>query len=141
MFKISLDAGHGGFGVTPGKRVPDGSMYEWDFNGKVVSFMQQELAFYENVAVLRVDDPTGKTDVPLKTRTDRVNGWGSNVHVSVHANASGDGWSTAHGIETFVYRMAGEQYMLAQKVQASLIASTGHSLIQVPHAVQSLEIL
>lgn len=31
---VAIDAGHGGFGVTPGKRTPDGE-YEWNFNNKV----------------------------------------------------------------------------------------------------------
>lgn len=126
LFKISFDAGHGGFGVTPGKRTPDGSMYEWDFNGAVVKHIQEELANYENVAVLRVDDPTGKTDVPLQKRSDRVNAWGSNVHISVHANASGDKWSDAHGIETFVYlNRTKDSVELATKVQNELIKATG----------------
>jgi N-acetylmuramoyl-L-alanine amidase len=124
LFKISLDAGHGK--NTPGKRVPDNSMHEWDFNAAVVSKMQLELANYEGVAVLRVDDPTGKTDVSLKTRTDRVNAWGSNVHVSVHANASGDVWSSAHGIETFTYTSPSKvSNALAEKVQKSIIKATG----------------
>jgi N-acetylmuramoyl-L-alanine amidase len=128
MVKISSDAGHGGFGITPGKRCPDGSMYEWDFNSTVVKYMIAELANYENVQTLRVDDPSGKTDVPLKTRTDKVNAWGSNVHISVHANAAGNGWSDAHGIETFVYKATLEESVsLARLVQNELIKVTGLS--------------
>jgi N-acetylmuramoyl-L-alanine amidase len=124
--KISFDAGHGGFGVTPGKRCPDGSMYEWDFNSAVVKYAIAELTTYENVQTLRVDDPTGKTDVPLKTRTDKVNVWGSQCHVSIHANAYGSTFNEAHGIETFVYKTTLiEAVGLANKVQASLVAATG----------------
>jgi N-acetylmuramoyl-L-alanine amidase len=126
--KISLDAGHGGFGVTPGKRCPDGSMYEWDFNSAVVKNMIAELSNYESVQVLRVDDPTGKTDMPLKTRTDKVNAWGSQCHISVHANAAGNGWSDAHGIETFVYKTSlKEAFQLATLVQNELLRNTGLS--------------
>jgi N-acetylmuramoyl-L-alanine amidase len=100
-------------------------MHEWEFNSAVVGYMQEELAYYQNVAVLRVDDPSGKIDAPLKERTDRVNAWGSNVHVSVHGNAAGDGWSDAHGIETFVYKSSGEQFELAKKVQSELVKATG----------------
>lgn len=124
LFKISVDGGHGK--DTPGKRVPDNSMHEWEFNAAVVSKMQLELANYENVAVLRVDDPSGKTDVPLRSRTDRVNAWGSQVHVSVHANAASDVWSSAHGIETFTYKTKPKASVaLAEKVQKSLIKATG----------------
>lgn len=129
MIKITDDGGHAGYGVTPGKRAPDGSMYEWDFNSAVVKYMNAELAKYEGVAVLRIDDPTGKRDVPLKERTDRVNGWNSNVHISVHANATGNGseWvEKATGIETFVYPEASKTSIeLATKIQAALIKKTG----------------
>ncbi|MDF2792069.1 MAG: N-acetylmuramoyl-L-alanine amidase family protein [Neobacillus sp.] len=124
MFKISLDAGHGL--NTPGKRTPDNSLHEWQFNSEVVRYMQLELANYQDVAVLRVDDSTGQRDIPLKERTDRVNGWGSNIHISVHANAAGNGWSDAHGIETFVYKTTLKgSTALANKVQASLVSATG----------------
>lgn len=126
MFKISWDAGHGGFGVTSGKRTPDGSMYEWDFNSAVVKYAMEELSFYKDVAQLRVDDPSGKKDVPLKERTDRVNAWGSNVHVSVHANAYGSGWNTAGGIETYVYTTKPKEAVdLAQEVQNEMVKATG----------------
>jgi N-acetylmuramoyl-L-alanine amidase len=124
--KFSWDAGHGGFGVTPGKRTPDGSMYEWDFNSQVVKYVMAELAHYENVAQLRVDDPTGKTDVPLIDRTNRVNAWGSDFHLSIHANAGGSTWSDAHGIETFVYKLSlKDAVAVAKTVQTELIKATG----------------
>lgn len=124
VFKVSLDAGHGK--DTPGKRVPDNSMHEWEFNQGVVKEIMLELAHYENVAVLRVDDPTGKIDVPLKERTNRVNAWGSQVHVSMHGNAAGDKWSSAHGIETFTYTSPSKtSTALAEKVQKALIKATG----------------
>ena len=123
MFKISLDAGHGK--DTPGKRVPDNSMHEWEFNQGVVKHMMEELLNYD-VKILRVDDPTGKTDVPLGTRTTNINNWGSDVHISVHANAASDEWSAAHGIETFTYiKPSKTSTALAEKVQKSLIKATG----------------
>lgn len=126
MIKISWDAGHGK--NTPGKRCPDNSMHEWEFNSKVVEYSMKELAFYDKVAQLRVDDPSGKTDVPLTTRTNQVNNWGSNLHISVHANAFGSTWNDAHGIETEVYttiKQNSETYAIAKAVQASLIKATG----------------
>ncbi|TES48093.1 N-acetylmuramoyl-L-alanine amidase [Shouchella lehensis] len=100
MAKVAMCAGHGGSGSTAGKRTPAGE-YEWNFNNKVV---------IEAIAVLRasghevfrLDDPTGKTDVPLKTRTDRANSWGADIYISVHHNAMGTTWRDAEtGIETF----------------------------------------
>lgn len=98
--KISIDAGHAGFGVTPGKRALDGSMYEWEFNDGCVRHFMDELSHYEGVEQLRVDDPTGKRDVPLSERAQKTNAWGANLHVSFHGNA---GPTTASGVETFVY--------------------------------------
>jgi N-acetylmuramoyl-L-alanine amidase len=126
MLKISLAAGHAGFGVTPGKRPFDGSMYEWDFNNEVVKYIVEELSHYEGVATHRVDDPTGRTDVPLQTRSNRANDWGSNVHLSIHANAFGTTWNSVRGIETYVYKTSlKEAFALATKVQAELISATG----------------
>jgi N-acetylmuramoyl-L-alanine amidase len=124
MFKISLSAGHGL--TTPGKRTPDG-MHEWEFNSAVVSIMVLLLSHYKDVAVLRLDDPTGKTDIPLKDRANRSNGWGANYHLDVHANAAGVGWSDAHGIETFSYKLSGQSFEIAKVLQKYLIAATGLS--------------
>jgi N-acetylmuramoyl-L-alanine amidase len=124
MFKISLSAGHGY--NTPGKRTPDGSMREWEFNAAIVKYLMADLANYEGVAVLRLDDPTGQRDIPLKERSDRANAWGTNVHIDIHANAAGANWSDARGIETYVYTTKPKEAVaLAQKVQANLIKATG----------------
>src|SRR5690606_28846364 len=98
--KIVIDAGHGP--ETPGKRSPDGSLREYQFNSAVARYVIDELKEYENVKLLSThrDD----RDVPLKERTDTANAWGAELFVSIHANAAGDGgWNSAQGIETFVY--------------------------------------
>jgi N-acetylmuramoyl-L-alanine amidase len=124
MFKISLSAGHSL--VTPGKQTPDG-MHEWEFNAAVVSKMVELFSHYKDVAVLRLDDPTGKTDIPLKTRASRSNDWGANFHLDVHANAAGSTWSDAHGIETFSYKLSGKSFDVAKCLQHALIQATGLS--------------
>lgn len=102
MFKVAVCAGHAGFGVTAGKRSPNGE-YEWDFNNKVVLAFIEEMNKYENVEVRRFDDPTGKTDVPLKTRTDLANAWGADIYISFHHNASKNVWGDWTGVETYTY--------------------------------------
>lgn len=99
MVKIVLDAGHGH--NTLGKRSPDGER-EWGFNNLVVQACATKLATYENVHVLRVDDPTGKTDVPVWERTDRANVWNADVYVAVHHNANRGKWGDWTGVETYV---------------------------------------
>lgn len=101
-FKVAIDAGHGGNGSTPGKRTPDGE-YEWNFNDKVVRAVIEELNNYEDVEIKRVDDASGKTDVPLKTRTHEANAWGADIYISVHHNANTGKWGNHTGTETFTY--------------------------------------
>jgi N-acetylmuramoyl-L-alanine amidase len=122
LFKLSLSAGHGI--STPGKRTPDG-MHEWEFNSAVVSKMMELFSHYKDTAVLRLDDPTGKVDIPLQDRANRSNGWGANYHLDVHANAFGATWSDAHGIETFSYKLSGISFEIGKKLQDALIAATG----------------
>lgn len=99
--KIAIDAGHGGFGVTPGKRSPSNE-YEWDFNNKVAVSTIKHLKAY-GFDVLRLDDPTGKTDIPLTTRTNKANSWGADALVSCHHNANTGRWGDWTGTETYTY--------------------------------------
>ncbi|MDG5471511.1 N-acetylmuramoyl-L-alanine amidase [Jeotgalibacillus sp. ET6] len=101
MPKIVWDAGHGGSNSTPGKRTPDGE-YEWTFNDRVVRAGIAYLAKYQGVEQLRVDDMTGRTDVPLVTRTNRANNWNADIYVSVHHNALNGVYGSHTGTETYV---------------------------------------
>jgi N-acetylmuramoyl-L-alanine amidase len=98
MVKIAIDAGHGF--DTPGKRSPDGER-EWSFNNKVAQYAIAKLQTYKDVEILRVDDPTGKTDVPLTKRTDLANKWNADVYASIHHNALNGKWGMHSGIETY----------------------------------------
>ena len=83
MVKIVIDAGDET--TISGKRSPEDDS-EWLCNDKVVQAVVAELETYEDVEVLRVDDPTGKVDIPLQTRTNRANEWKADVYVSIHHN-------------------------------------------------------
>lgn len=100
MVKIAIDAGHGM--NTAGKRTPSGER-EWSFNNKVAIAAMAKLNTYQNVQILRLDDATGKTDVPLKTRTDRANAWNADALVSCHHNAYKGKWGSHGGVETYTY--------------------------------------
>lgn len=120
--KIAVDAGHGP--ETPGKRSPDGSLREYQFNSAVARYVADALPHYEGVEILftHADD----RDVPLKERTDKANAWKADLFVSIHANAAGDGWSSAQGIETYVYETRPPAAVaLANAVQRQLIRATG----------------
>lgn len=121
--KIVLDSGHGI--NTPGKRTPNGSMKEFEFNSAVANYTKDILANYQ-CEVAFTHDPTGKVDIPLDKRTDYANRWGADVFVSIHANASGSDWSNAEGIETYVYTSKPKEAVeLAHKIHSRLIVTTG----------------
>ncbi|MGE6487470.1 N-acetylmuramoyl-L-alanine amidase family protein [Paenisporosarcina sp. NPDC076898] len=126
MKKVTWSAGHGL--LTPGKQTPDGQK-EWTFNDKVVRAGMSFLAQYEDVAQLRLDDPTGLRDIPLQERSNQANAWGTNLHVDVHHNALGFNWVPfGLGIETFA--MKGTQnyeqsLKLANIVQPLIVKAMG----------------
>lgn len=123
VYKIAVDAGHGR--NTIGKRTPAGER-EWTFNNAVVVALMGELKNYENVQVLRLDDPTGNTDVPINTRVRKANDWGADVVVSVHQNASKGVWGNHTGAETYVYSTKSvEANKLAKAVQPKLAKAMG----------------
>lgn len=122
--KIVIDAGHGP--LTAGKRCPDDSMREFAFNSVVARYVRDGLAAYESVVTKFTHDDTGSRDVPLEERVKVANDWGADVFVSIHANAAGDTWSTAAGIETFTSKVASATSgKLAAAVQRALISATG----------------
>lgn len=84
VVKVALSAGHGLH--TPGKRTP-AEEREWTFNNKVVLAMIDRLNDYEDVSILRVDDPTEQVDVSLLERSRKENAWVSDVYVANHHNA------------------------------------------------------
>ncbi|HJV16542.1 MAG TPA: N-acetylmuramoyl-L-alanine amidase [Bacillales bacterium] len=118
--KIMLDAGHGY--NTTGKRSPDG-MREYEFSRKVAAFAKNVLETYENVTVYFAHSDT--LDVPLTNRTNAANNLKVNAYVSIHANAYGETWNDAGGIETYTYTSKPKEATeLAQKVQSHLITLT-----------------
>lgn len=120
-FKIAVCAGHGM--NTPGKRTPDGER-EWYFNDKLVRAFTKEMDQYENVEVRRFDDPTGKTDVPLETRTNRANDWGADIYISFHHNANTGKWGNWTGVETFHWG-SGKSLELAKYIHPHILKAYG----------------
>lgn len=123
MVKIALDAGHGY--NTPGKRTPDDER-EWSFNNEVILAAIERLKTYQGVEILRLDDPSGKTDVPLKERTNKANKWGADVLVSAHHNASNGKWHNGGGVETYVYTKASAKSVdVANAVHRRIVDAMG----------------
>jgi N-acetylmuramoyl-L-alanine amidase len=130
VLKIAGCAGHGGYKSlnpkvysTSGKRTPDGEP-EWDFNNKVILAFEETLKQYENVEFLRTDDRTGRTDVPLKTRTNKANAWGADAYFSFHENGNTGKWGNWGGTETFCYG-SGESLELAKVIHDAQLKAYG----------------
>lgn len=124
-FKVAVDAGHGS--NTAGKRTPDGWREHW-INVCTASFCEQALKRC-GIDVLRVawDDNNAKDDedVALSTRQKLIKANKCNVSVSFHANAYGNGWNDAQGVETLISDKApGDSRTLANIVQSYLIQGT-----------------
>ncbi|MYL34369.1 N-acetylmuramoyl-L-alanine amidase [Pontibacillus yanchengensis] len=98
--RVAWDNGHG-FN-TSGKRSPDGER-EWSFNDEVGTAGIHRLRQYEGVEVVRLDDSTGKRDLPLTERTNKANQWKADILVSCHHNAYQGKWGNHTGIETYTY--------------------------------------
>lgn len=94
MAKIALDAGHGKH--TLGKRclksLDKNETREWVLNDRVADTVELYLEEAGHT-VLRVDDPTGKTDISLAKRVQTANNWDADIYVSIHHNAGVNGGS------------------------------------------------
>lgn len=124
MVKIALDAGHGI--NTAGKRTPDGER-EWAFNSKVLLACTAKLNKYQDVQILRLDDPTGNTDVPLATRTNKANAWKADALVSIHHNALAGKWGSHGGVETLIQEVTASKGSkdLAALIQPRIVNAMG----------------
>lgn len=103
-FKIALDAGHGL--NTAGKRcmksLDPNETREWWLNNRICDKIEKLLKQYSNYELLRIDDTTGKKDVPLDTRTNKANKWGADLYLSVHHDSDIKGGSGG-GTTVFIH--------------------------------------
>ncbi len=125
VIKISIDDGHGA--ETPGKRTPkfaDGSvMKENAFNKIVAGYLEVAL---KRCGFAVVQTSPENNDIPLSVRAKRANHANSDLHISVHANAYGNSWNGANGIETFVCTMKDKKtFSAAKAIQKELVKATG----------------
>lgn len=123
---ICLDAGHGKY--TPGKRclksIDPGETREWTLNSRIADKVQDRLEDY-NCQTMRVDDPTGETDVSLGTRVTQANQAGADVYVSIHHNAGINGGSGG-GIVIYTCHNPQQQSVILQKtVYQHTVDATG----------------
>ena len=118
--KICIDAGHGS--NTVGKRSPDGSLREYEFNRDVANRLKNILIAHGVEVILTCGDDY---DLPLQQRCDIANQNKADYFVSIHANAYGTDWNDARGWEVFVVGKGGRAEELAETIHEYSIAELG----------------
>ncbi|MEY8321209.1 N-acetylmuramoyl-L-alanine amidase [Lachnospiraceae bacterium 46-61] len=124
MKLIAVDAGHGM--NTPGKRTPvfsDGTvMKENEFNRVTADYLVKALNRNSFKTILTAPDIL---DTPLQKRVQKANEAKADAFICIHANAYGDDWNDANGIESWVYEKSNQNTIhLAEDIQKELIAFT-----------------
>ena len=126
VFKIAYDAGH--FKYTLGNRLPKkldrNRTSEWELNDRIARHFAEAAKQYEDVELLRVDDPTGKTNVSLSKRCKKANDFGANLYLSIHHNA-GVNLSSGGGIVAFSYKSSKKGAKYRDAIYNCCIASGG----------------
>lgn len=110
--KIVIDCGH--TESTAGKRSPDGTLKEYEFNRAVGKRLQENLKRHGIETLLIA--PTGEDD--LNARCRRANEWGADYFISIHANAFESTWNTANGWECYIISKGGEAEKLAAAIES-----------------------
>lgn len=125
-FKIAYAAGH--CLTTAGKRLPKAldkaQTREWVLNDRVARAFAEAAAQYEDVALLRLDDPTGKAGNPVEKRAKKANEWGADILFEFHHNA-GAKLTKAGGMVAFSYKNKTEGAALRDAVYAACISAGG----------------
>ena len=141
QFHWILDAGHGGLDpetnkyTTKGKRsptFPSGSEYEGEVlyegvrNRRIVKCLAELL--FENEIDHTVVSHEWK-DISLSDRVAKANKIAEDkdncIYLSIHHNAYGRGWNSAHGISTYHYPKSEKGYRLAQIFQRQNVNKMG----------------
>ena len=118
--KICLDAGHGK--ETAGKRSPDSSLMEYEFNRDV---MKRLKAILERHDVEVIETVIDDTDVSLSARCSIANKNKADYFVSIHANADKEYWTDVNGWEIHIVGKGGKAEQLAKSIHKHSIATLG----------------
>ena len=108
---VCLDYGHGA--STAGKRSPDGTLLEYEFNRDVGRRIKAMLERH-NVEV--IESAIGDADVSLSARCDVANFYKCDYFVSIHANAHKEEWTDASGWEIYIIAKGGQAEELAKRI-------------------------
>lgn len=121
---VVLDPGHDK--NTAGKRSPDGSLREFEFNQTVANTVEEILSKYADIKVL-LTKQMNETNVLLSHRTQAANQVDADLFISIHANAHGNGstWTAANGFEIYHFPGSLVGRRVAEIGHKHAIAKTG----------------
>lgn len=120
---VVIDPGHGK--TTGGKRSPDSSLMEWEFN-RDVAYRLKDLLEAQGYTVIMTVAKDDQTDPSLASRVAVANNAENvDLFVSIHSNAGGNGsrWTTAHGWEVWIHKSGGVSEKAAKAIEAATKAS------------------
>ena len=118
--RICLDAGHGI--ETAGKRSPDGSLIEYEFNRDVTNRLKTILEQHGIEVLLTCDD---EHDIDLKVRCEYANANNCDYFISIHANAHKEYWTDISGWEIYIVGKGGKAEQLAKSIHKHSIPVLG----------------
>ena len=127
MFKIALNAGHGLY--TAGKRcmksLDPKETREWQLNSRICEIVTEKLKAYSGYELLRIDDQTGQTDIPLNTRTNKANNWKADFYLAIHHNAGVKGGKGGGAVAITYTNVDAETTAWQKALYNALIKHTG----------------
>ena len=125
MFKIAYGAGHNNStsnGIPTSLHSP--RVNEWYLNDRIARYFAEAAKAYENVELLRVDDPKGIEATVLANRVKKANDWGADFFLAIHHNA-GIGGGSGGGIVAFSYQEGTVGATYREAIYAACIAAGG----------------
>ena len=126
-FRLAMGPGH--YLGTAGRRIPKAldpaQTQEWPLNDRVARYVAEAAKLYEDVEVLRVDDPTGKVAISVEDRCKAANDWGADSCLSLHHNAyTGKPWSGG-GVEAYSAPGSGKGKQYRDAIYEAVVAAGG----------------
>lgn len=119
---VLLDAGHNR--LTAGKRSPDNSLFEYEFNYDVACRIKAILKRHNvNAEIQQIEIRDSNKE--LNERVNRINRLKPDAVVSIHANAFGTSFNDANGWEAYSYQLSGDSYELAKAIEKESIPYLG----------------
>lgn len=125
MFKIAYCAGHW---LGNPKGVPRalglGDIREWTLNDQVARHLEKAAGEYEDVELLRTDDPSGKVAIENQDRCAAANSWGADLFLDLHHNGGING-GTGGGVVVFSFPGSEKGKTYRDAIYEAVIAAGG----------------